>query len=201
VYLARVKRKPLVQEILPPIQDVYSDWLLRASALQTVEIEPRAESIAEIELLTSPNVRSGTNQQANRSCSGFMVVDTPSSGEIKASAGLIVPDPFWRCGRVLIEERKHLSRPRDNEEAAEGDEEAEVDCEPEQAPPKDDKALIDMINRAQFESTLLDLDPENLPDIDDIQFAHVSRLVAPKKGKWIRVQPPEPDDEGRSKSS
>lgn len=57
------------------------------------------------------------------------------------------------------------------------------------APPKDDKALIDMINRAQSESTPLHLDPENLPDIDDIQFAHVSRLVVPKKGKWIRYRP------------
>ena len=55
--------------------------------------------------------------------------------------------------------------------------------------PKDDKALIDMINRAQYESTPLDLDPEHLPDIDDIEFAHVSRLVIPKKGKWIRINP------------
>ena len=75
-----------------------------------------------------------------------------------------------------------------------------MDVEPEQAPPKDDEALIEMINRAQSESTPLDLDPENLPDIDDIQFAHVSRLVVPKKGKWIRVRSPELDDDGQSKS-
>jgi hypothetical protein len=58
-----------------------------------------------------------------------------------------------------------------------------------------------MINRAQNESTPMDLDPEHPPDIDDIQFAHVIRMVIPKKGKWIRVRPPERDDDGQSKSS
>ena len=76
-----------------------------------------------------------------------------------------------------------------------------MDSEPEQTPPKDDKALIDMINRAQSESVPLDLDPGNFPDIDDIQFAHVSRLVVPKKGKWIRVRPPGLDEDDQSKSS
>ena len=109
--------------------------------------------------------------------------------------------PDGICPKVKELWDKHLTRPRDDEEEAEGDEEVEVDGEPEQAPPKDDKALIDMINRAQSESTPLDLDPENLPDIDDIQFAHVSRLVVPKKGKWIRVRPPGLDDDGQSKSS
>lgn len=109
--------------------------------------------------------------------------------------------PDGICPKVKELWDKHLTRPRDDEEEAEGDEEVEVDCEPEQAPPKDDKALIDMINRAQSESTPLDLDPENLPDIDDIQFAHVSRLVVPKKGKWIRVRPPGLDDDCQSKSS
>jgi hypothetical protein len=54
-----------------------------------------------------------------------------------------------------------------------------------------------MINRAQSESTPLDLDPENLPDIDDIQFAHVSR-----KGQMdTRVRPLRLDDDGQSKLS
>jgi hypothetical protein len=109
--------------------------------------------------------------------------------------------PDGICPKVKDLWDKHLTTPRVDEEEAEGDEEVEVDDEPEQAPPKDDKALIDMINRAQSESTPLDLDPENLPDIDDIQFAHVSRLVVPKKGKWIRVRPPGLDDDGQSKSS
>lgn len=109
--------------------------------------------------------------------------------------------PDGICPKVKALWDKHLTRPRDDEEEADGDEEAEADGEHEHAPPKDDKALIDMINRAESESTPLDLDPENLPDIDDIQFAHVSRLIIPQKGKWIRVRPSGLDDDGQSKSS
>ena len=108
--------------------------------------------------------------------------------------------PDGICPKVKELWDKHLARPRDDEENAGDEEEVEVEGEHEKAPPKDDKALIDMINRAQTESTPLDLDPENLPNIDDIQFAHVTRLVVPKKGKWVRINPTELDD-GQSKSS
>jgi hypothetical protein len=40
VNLAHIKRKPVVEKILPPVEDVQSDGLLRAAALQAVEIEP-----------------------------------------------------------------------------------------------------------------------------------------------------------------
>jgi hypothetical protein len=43
VYLAHIKGKPLAEKILPPIEDVDSDWFLRASTLEAVEIEPGAE--------------------------------------------------------------------------------------------------------------------------------------------------------------
>jgi len=108
--------------------------------------------------------------------------------------------PNGICPKVKELWDKHLTKQRDDEEKAEGDEELELDSEPGQAT-KDGKALIDMINRAQSESTPLDLDPESLPDIDEIQFAHVSRLVVPKEGKWIRDRPPGVDDDGQSKSS
>ena len=37
--LAHIKRKPFVEEILPPVEDVHSDWLLRAATLEAVEVE------------------------------------------------------------------------------------------------------------------------------------------------------------------
>ena len=55
--------------------------------------------------------------------------------------------------------------------------------------PEDDKSVIEMIDRAQKESTLVAVDLDHPPDIDDFEFAHVSRLVIPKKGKWIRINP------------
>jgi hypothetical protein len=63
------------------------------------------------------------------------------------------------------------------------------EAEHEKAPSDDDKAEIDMINRAQNEST--PIHPEQPPGIDDIHFSHVSRLIIPKKGKCVRVAPPE----------
>ena len=104
MYLAHIKGKPFAEEILPPIEDVHGDWFLRASTLEAVEIEPRAELIAQVELLTHGNVRSGTNEQADGSRSVFMIVHSPRSGEIEASAGLIVPDPVRCYGRILVED-------------------------------------------------------------------------------------------------
>ena len=63
--------------------------------------------------------------------------------------------------------------------------------EQEERPKEDDQAIIDMIDRAQNQSTPVTVDPEHPPDIDDIQFSHVSRMVMPKKGKWIRINPVE----------
>lgn len=60
----------------------------------------------------------------------------------------------------------------------------ENEAEHEKAPSEDDKAVIDMINRAQKEST--PVHPAQPPDIDDLHFSHVSRLIIPKKGKWVR---------------
>jgi hypothetical protein len=37
--LAHVKGKPLAQKVLTPIEDIQSDWLLRAPSLQAVEIK------------------------------------------------------------------------------------------------------------------------------------------------------------------
>ena len=57
--------------------------------------------------------------------------------------------------------------------------------------PEDDAAAIEMIDRAQKESTPVDVNLDHPPDINDFEFAHVSRLVFPKKGKWIRINPTE----------
>jgi len=109
--------------------------------------------------------------------------------------------PDGICPKVRELWDMHLARSRDEVEEAGDESELEEEVEHKEAPPKDDKALIDMINRAQNESTPIDLDPEHPPDIDDIQFAHVSRMVIPKKGKWIRVVPPGLEKDGQSKSS
>jgi hypothetical protein len=54
-----------------------------------------------------------------------------------------------------------------------------------------DAAVIEMIDRAQKESTPIDVDLDHPPDIDDFEFARVSRLVMPKKGKWVGINPTE----------
>src|SRR5580692_11294296 len=51
MYFAHIEGKPLVEEILSPVKDVHSEWLLRAATLEAVEIEARAKLIAQIELL------------------------------------------------------------------------------------------------------------------------------------------------------
>jgi hypothetical protein len=103
--------------------------------------------------------------------------------------------PDGVCPKVTELWNKHLFKSRHEEE------ENEEEGEHEEAPPKDDQALIEMIDRAQNESTPVAVDPENPPDIDDIQFSNVSRMVIPKKGKWIRVVPPGLENDGQSKSS
>jgi hypothetical protein len=58
-------------------------------------------------------------------------------------------------------------------------------------PPDMQKALMEMINRAQEEST--PINPKQHPSIEDISYVHISRKVYPRKGKWLRV-PPEAKD-------
>ena len=100
--LTHIKRKPVVEEILPPVKDVQSDRLLRAAALQAIQVEPGAEAVAQVELLTYANVGSGANQQTDGSCRAAMLVSSPGAGEVEASAELIVPDAVRCDGRVLI---------------------------------------------------------------------------------------------------
>ena len=60
-------------------------------------------------------------------------------------------------------------------------------AEEKDLPPDVEKALIDMINKADKESK-----PSNLvhrPSIEDLDYVHVTRQVYPKKGKWLRVKP------------
>src|SRR5271170_6229246 len=98
--LAHVKGKPFLQEILAPVEDVHRDTFLRATALQAVQIEPGANSIAEIELLTVTDVASGTNQQADGSRRASVIVRAPRSSEIEASAELVVSWTIRHDGRV-----------------------------------------------------------------------------------------------------
>ena len=54
-------------------------------------------------------------------------------------------------------------------------------------PPDMQKAMLDMINRAQEESK--PINPASHPSIEDISYVHMSRQVHPRKGKWLRVPP------------
>lgn len=60
-------------------------------------------------------------------------------------------------------------------------------AEHEDRPPEDEKALVDMINRAQNESMPVDRPQDQ--SADDIDYVHISRRIYPKKGKWLRVPP------------
>ena len=54
--LARVKRQSLGQKILPVIEDIERNRPLRAAALQAVEKDPGAESVAQVPLLAVPDI-------------------------------------------------------------------------------------------------------------------------------------------------
>ena len=93
--------------------------------------------------------------------------------------------PAGVCPKVIELWDRHLFKSghkrKEDDEASEQEERSK----------EDDQAIIDMIDRAQNQSTTVTVDPEHPPDIDDIQFSHVSRMVMPKKGKWIRINPVE----------
>jgi hypothetical protein len=50
-----------------------------------------------------------------------------------------------------------------------------------------EKALVDLINKTEKEST--PFNPANPPSIEELDYVHVTRQVYPKKGKWLRVKP------------
>jgi hypothetical protein len=59
--------------------------------------------------------------------------------------------------------------------------------EHKETPPELQKALVEMINKAQRESK--PINPARQPSIEDIDYVHISRQIYPKKGKWLRVPP------------
>lgn len=60
-------------------------------------------------------------------------------------------------------------------------------AEHKETPPDLQKALVDMINKAEKESK--PINPARQPSIEDIDYIHISRQIYPKKGKWLRVPP------------
>jgi hypothetical protein len=62
-------------------------------------------------------------------------------------------------------------------------------AEHKETSPELQKALVDMINKAQQESK--PINPAQHPNIEDLDYVHISRQIYPRKGKWLRVPPEE----------
>jgi hypothetical protein len=64
---------------LPPVEDVECEGLLRATSLQAVEVETRAQTVAKVELLTDADIGPRAHQNTDRPRSTFMIVSNPDS--------------------------------------------------------------------------------------------------------------------------
>lgn len=80
--LAYINRNSLLEEVFAPVKDVDRNWLLRAAALQRIEIESRPDLIAEIKLLVDSKIYAGTHQEAHGASTCAAIVGPPRSRKI-----------------------------------------------------------------------------------------------------------------------